>query len=182
MDDRIEPKNVLDFWFAAGAEKWFEKSDDFDAEIIARFRSHHEAARDGSYDDWAETANGCLALIILLDQFPRNMYRGSAEAFAADDKALALAKATVEKGFDMELPQNIRMWIYLPYEHSEEMDDQERCIALMERSQLDDVVAWAHEHADIIRRFGRFPHRNTVLGRVSTAEEIAFLEEGGFAG
>lgn len=182
MDDRIEPKDVLDFWFTAGEEKWFEKSDDFDAEIIEQFKAHHEAARDGAYDDWTDSANGCLALIILLDQFARNMYRGSAEAFAADAKALGLAKTTVEKGFDMELPQNVRMWIYMPYEHSEVMADQERCVELMERSQLDDVIEWAHQHADIIRRFGRFPHRNAVLGRDSTPEEVAFLEDGGFAG
>ncbi len=182
MDDRIEPRDVLDFWFAAGEAKWFVKSDDFDTEIVTSFKRHHEAARDGAYDDWGETANGCLALIILLDQFSRNMYRGSGETFAADEKALALAKSTVEKGFDMELPQNVRMWIYLPYEHSEVMADQERCIELMERSKLDDVIEWAHQHADIIRRFGRFPHRNAVLGRQSTQEEITFLEDGGFAG
>ncbi len=182
MSDQLEPKDVLDFWFAAGEEKWFEKSDEFDAEIIERFKHHHEAARDGAYEHWQETANGCLALIILLDQFPRNMYRGSAEAFAADAGALGLARSMVEKGIDMELPQNVRTWIYLPFEHSEELEDQERCIALMERSNLDDVIEWAHMHADIIRRFGRFPHRNAVLGRQSTPEEIAFLEEGGFAG
>ena len=182
MSERLGPKDVLDFWFSAGEEKWFEKSDSFDAEITARFRHHHEAAREGAYDDWQETANGCLALIILLDQFPRNIYRGSAEAFAADAKALGIAKAMVEKGIDMELPQNVRMWIYLPYEHCEELATQERCIELMQRSGLVDVIEWAHTHADVIRRFGRFPHRNAVLGRESTPEEIAFLEDGGFSG
>lgn len=182
MQDRIEPKDVLDFWFAAGEDKWFEKSDDFDAEISARFKAHHEAARQGAYDDWAETADGGLALIILLDQFPRNIYRDSADAYAADAKALAHARALVEEGFDMELPQQVRMWIYMPYEHSEDLADQERCIELMERSALADVIEWAYLHADIIRRFGRFPHRNAVLSRESTPEEIKFLEEGGFAG
>jgi uncharacterized protein (DUF924 family) len=180
MDDRIEPRDVLDFWFAAGEEKWFEKSDAFDAEIIERFKRHHEAAREGAYDDWQETGDGCLALIILLDQFSRNMYRGSAESFAADAKALAIAASVVEKGIDMELPQNVRVWIYLPYEHSELLADQDRCIELMQRCGDDDLMKWAHVHADVIRRFGRFPHRNAVLGRQSTAQETAFLEDGGF--
>lgn len=182
MTDPIDPRDVLDFWFAADMETWFSKNDEFDRQITERFKAHHEAARDGAYDHWQETANGTLALIILLDQFPRNMYRGSPEAFAADAKALEVAKKMVASGLDMELPQGVRMWIYMPYEHSENLEDQEKCIELMERSGLDDVIEWAHVHADVIRRFGRFPHRNEVLGRTSTPEEIAFLEEGGFSG
>ena len=178
----IEPRDVLDFWFAAGEDKWFSKDEAFDAEITERFRDHHEAAKRGAYDRWQETANGTLALIILLDQFSRNMYRNSPDAFAADAKALALAKSMVERGSDMELPAAVRQWAYLPYEHSEVMADQDRCIELFERSGLDEAIEWARVHADVIRRFGRFPHRNAVLGRDSTPEELAFLEEGGFAG
>lgn len=182
MSDALEPKDVLDFWFAAGKQKWFCKDATFDAEIIEKFKPHHEAARDGAYDGWQDSVNGALALIILLDQFSRNMYRGSGDAFAADAKALAVAKSMVDAGADMELPQAVRQWIYLPYEHSEVLVDQERCIELMKRSGLDEVIEWAHIHADVIRRFGRFPHRNGVLGRESTPEEQAFLEDGGFSG
>lgn len=178
----IEPKDVLDFWFAAGKEKWFVKDEAFDAEISTRFKEHHDAAKRWELDSWRETAQGCLALIILLDQFGRNIYRGTADAFAADPKALALARSMVEKSMDMELPVDLRIWIYLPFEHSESMDDQERCIELLERSGMEEFLKWAHLHADVIREFDRFPHRNEALGRTSTPEEIAFLEEGGFSG
>lgn len=182
MTQDVTPKDVLDFWFAAGEEKWFAKDEGFDREIVEKFKACHEAARGGAHDDWQETANGCLALIILLDQFPRNMYRGSAESFAADAKALSVAKTMIEKGIDMELPEGVRVWVYLPFEHSEDLGDQERCIELMARTGKEDYVKWAEIHADAIRRFGRFPHRNAVLGRESTPGELAFLEDGGFAG
>lgn len=178
----IEPRDVLDFWFAAGKEKWFTKDAAFDAAIIERFKVHHEAALSGGLDHWHETGQGALALVILLDQFARNIYRGSGQAFAADAKALALANSMVDAGTDLELPVDVRVWVYLPYEHSEVMADQERCIELLQRSGMDEFVEWAEIHADIIKRFGRFPHRNTALGRTSTPEELAFLEEGGFAG
>lgn len=178
----IEPRDVLDFWFAAGEEKWFTKDEAFDAEITERFKEPHEAAKRWELDSWRETPQGCLALIILLDQFARNIYRDSGDAYAADPKALALARAMVERGMDLELPVDLRIWIYLPYEHSEDLADQQRCIELQERSGMDDYLEWALVHADIIKRFGRFPHRNAALDRTSTPEEIAFLEEGGFSG
>lgn len=178
----IEPKDVLDFWFAAGKEKWFAKDEAFDAEITERFKEAHDAAKQWKLDSWRETPQGCLALIILLDQFGRNIYRDTADAFAADNKALALARSMVEKGMDMELPMDVRIWVYLPFEHSEAMEDQERCIELMERSGMEDYLEWAHLHADVIRKFDRFPHRNEALGRTSTPEELEFLAEGGFSG
>jgi len=179
---QIEPRDVLDFWISAGPEKWFTKDDDFDAEIERRFGDALRAAKTGIYDEWTETIEGTLALIILLDQFSRNVHRTSAEAFAADGKALKIAKDAVARGRDMELPQDLRIWVYMPYEHSENLDDQETCIELFARTGSDDLMKWAKLHADIIRQFGRFPHRNEALGRVSTAEEIAFLENGGFSG
>ena len=182
MPDTLVPRDVLDFWFAAGEEKWFTKDEAFDQEITARFQDAHEAAKEGAYDSWMESTEGCLALIILLDQFPRNMYRGSAKAFAADAKALTLAKDIVARGVDAEVPADARTWLYMPFEHSEEMADQERCVALFERLGDEEKLKWAKIHADIIEKFGRFPHRNTVLGRQSTGEETEFLEDGGFSG
>jgi uncharacterized protein (DUF924 family) len=178
----IEPRDVLDFWMAAGEDKWFEKSDDFDDEIRARFGDHLEAAKQGAYDAWAETTQGKLALIIMLDQFSRNLHRGSAKAFEADAKALALAKGMIADKADMELPEDLRRWVYLPYEHSEDLGDQETCVKLMERTGSEESVKYAVIHLDIIKEFGRFPHRNPALGRTSTPEELKFLEDGGFAG
>ena len=182
MSETLTPRDVLDFWFAAGEEKWFTKDDAFDQEITERFQGAHEAAKEGAYDAWTESTEGCLALIILLDQFPRNIYRNSAKAFAADPKALALAKDVVARGVDAEVPADARTWLYLPFEHSEDMADQQRCMDLFGRLGDEEKLKWAKLHADIIEKFGRFPHRNSVLGRESTAEEIEFLENGGFGG
>lgn len=181
-DTPIEPHDVLDFWLALKPEQYFEKDPALDAEITQRFQAHHEAAKAGAYDVWQATPEGTLALIILLDQFARNIYRDRAEAFAADPKALALAKAAIERGADMALEAELRQWIYMPFEHSEAIADQRDCVRLFERSGLDESATWARHHAEIIERFGRFPHRNAVLGRTTTPEEQAFLDEGGFSG
>ena len=125
---------------------------------------------------------GALALLILLDQFPRNMFRGAARAFATDPLARAIAAGALLKGFDAQVPPEMRGFFYLPFMHSEDLADQERCVALYQAAGDADGLKWAQEHADIIRRFGRFPHRNAVLGRASTPEEQAFLDSGGFAG
>lgn len=179
----ISPRDVLDFWFAAGKEKWFAKDDAFDAEITARFREAHRSARDGGHDDWAETAEGALALLILLDQFPRNMFRGTPEMFAADPKALEITNLALDRKYDGEVPQAARQFVYMPLMHSEELDDQELCVKLFEADPtLEDNVPFAIDHRDIVAKFGRFPHRNAVLGRETTAEEQAFLDGGGFKG
>lgn len=183
MTQSIDPRDVLDFWFAAGKQKWFAKSDEFDAEITQRFKQAHEAARDGAYDDWTDTSEGTLALIILLDQFPRNMYRGSPDMFAADPKAVSITKLALERKIDGEVPQAARPFVYMPLMHSEDLADQELCVKLFQADPtLEDNVPFAVDHRDIVARFGRFPHRNTVLGRSTTAEEQAFLDDGGFAG
>jgi uncharacterized protein (DUF924 family) len=176
------PADVLAFWRAAGADKWFKKDSAFDAEIVARFAETQRAAAAGALSHWTETAEGALALLIVLDQFPRNMFRGDARAFATDAQARTIAESAIARGFDQAVPSAERMFFYLPFEHSESMADQERCIALMHATGDADLVKWAKLHADIIRRFGRFPHRNTCLGRATTREEQAFLDSGGFAG
>jgi uncharacterized protein (DUF924 family) len=173
---------VIAFWTEAGPDRWFKKDDGFDAEIRRRFLATHEAAADGKLASWEASAEGALALLILLDQFPRNMFRGSARAFATDAQARAITAAALLRGFDAQVPANLRGFFYLPFEHSEDMADQERGLALYKAAGDADGLKWAQIHADIIRRFGRFPHRNAVLGRTTTAEEHAFLDDGGFAG
>jgi uncharacterized protein (DUF924 family) len=176
------PAQVLDFWFGAGPEKWFSRDDAFDAAIRQRFLPTYEAAAAGRLNDWQATSEGALALLIVLDQFPRNMFRGSPRAYAADALALTVAKRAVAQNFDRQLDLPKRNFFYLPFQHSENLVDQERCVELSRENSDAEGVKWAELHADIIRRFGRFPHRNAVLGRVSTPEEQAFLDAGGFAG
>ena len=175
------PQSVLAFWRAAGPDKWFEKDAGFDAEISRRFRGTYEAATAGELA-WDENPEGALALIVVLDQFPRNMFRNSAPAFAADPLARDVAARAIAHGFDQLVPIAERMFFYLPFEHSENLAHQERCVALNRASGDADAIKWAEAHADIIRRFGRFPHRNAVLGRATTAEEQAYLDGGGFKG
>jgi uncharacterized protein (DUF924 family) len=174
--------DIVVFWRDAGPDRWFEKDAAFDKEIVDRFLATHEAAAAGKLSDWEQTAQGSLALLILLDQFPRNMFRGDARAFATDALALAVAAGGIVRGFDAQVPATMRSFFYLPFEHSEDLADQERGIAFYKASGDADGLKWAEIHADIIRRFGRFPHRNAVLGRATTAGEQAFLDGGGFAG
>jgi uncharacterized protein (DUF924 family) len=176
------PAEVLAFWRAAGRDKWFEKNDAFDADIRARFLDTYAAAAAGRLAQWEEDPEGALALVIVLDQFPRNMFRGDARTYAADPLARAVAARAIARAFDQCFPPAERRFFYLPFEHSEHLADQERCVALNRAAGDEEGVKWAELHADIIRRFGRFPHRNGVLGRATTAEEQAFLDGGGFAG
>jgi uncharacterized protein (DUF924 family) len=175
------PADILAFWRAAGPDKWFEKNDAFDAEIRERFRDTYAAAA-GRLAAWEEDAEGALALVIVLDQFPRNMFRGDARTYAADPLARAVAQRAIARGFDQTYVPPERQFFYLPFTHSENLADQERCVALNRAAADEEGTKWAELHADIIRRFGRFPHRNGALGRATTAEEQAFLDGGGFAG
>ena len=172
-------EELLSFWFRPEhKEKWFSRDDAFDAELDEAFGALHRAAARGELAAWRETARGCLALVILLDQLSRNFYRGTPEAFAHDADALALATAAIARGFDRELSESERACLYMPFEHSEDLTDQEQGVALMEGLASD--PGWhrfAVMHRDIIARFGRFPHRNEILGRQSSAEELAFLRE-----
>jgi uncharacterized protein (DUF924 family) len=175
------PADIVDFWRAVGPDRWYEKDAALDEEIRKRFLATHEAAATGKLTAWEQTAEGALALLILLDQFPRNMFRGEARAFATDPLARAVTSRAILNGFDGAMP-DMRTFFYLPFEHSEDRADQERGVALFKAVGDADGLKWAEIHADIIRRFGRFPHRNAVLGRVTTTEEQAFLDGGGFAG
>ncbi|WP_309606894.1 DUF924 family protein [Phenylobacterium sp.] len=176
------PNDIIGFWLGAGPAKWFKKVAAFDEAIRLKFEpTHHRAAR-GEYDAWAATAEGALALLLLLDQFPRNLYRGSGHAFATDPKARALARAAVERGFDRQVEPTLRNFFYLPFEHSEDLADQDFGLALCAEAGNADDLKWAGVHREIVARFGRFPHRNAALGRVTSPEEQAFLDAGGFGG
>ncbi len=183
----MAPQEVLDFWFGAPGSPergkpravWFKKTDAFDQEVRARFLAVHELAVDGKLEAWQETPHALLALIIVCDQFPRNMFRNDARAFATDARALAAAQLMVERGWDMRIAPIERQFVYLPFEHAEDLAMQRRSLELFERVTEDpalaDLPAWARKHFDVIARFGRFPHRNAILGRVSTPAELEFL-------
>jgi uncharacterized protein (DUF924 family) len=173
---------VLAFWRAAGPDKWFEKDEAFDGEIRERFLDIYVVAAAGRLAAWEDDAESALALVIVLDQFPRNMFRGDARTYAADPLARAAADRAIARGFDRCYAPPEQQFFYLPFTHSEDLADQERCVALHRAAADEEGIKWAELHADIIRRFGRFPHRNRVLGRVTTPEEQAFLDAGGFAG
>ena len=173
---------VVSFWREAGPDRWFTKDATFDEQIRERFLDTYEAAAAGKLSGWEHSAQDALALLILLDQFPRNMFRGDARAFASDPLARAVAAGAIVRGFDSQVPADLRGFFYLPFEHSEDPADQERGIAFYKASGDADGLKWAEIHADIIRRFGRFPHRNAVLGRTTTPEEQKFLDDGGFGG
>lgn len=173
--------DVVRFWREAGPQAWFKKDEAFDADFRTRFAAAHEAAAHGELATWARTAEGALALLILLDQYPRNSFRGTARMFATDAQARAVAHAAVDAGLDQQTARELRNFFYLPFMHSEQLADQDRALALC-TALGPDAQHHATVHRDIIQRFGRFPHRNAVLGRATTAQEQAFLDEGGFAG
>jgi uncharacterized protein (DUF924 family) len=178
------PGEIIEFWQSAGSERWFAKDGAFDAEIRTRFEGlHHQAAR-GELAEWSGSWQGSLALLLLLDQFPRNLYRGSGHAFATDPLALSLARAAIAAGQDQAAPAALRVFFYLPFEHSEALSDQDQCVNFCEAldSEGGNWAQWARLHREIIVRFARFPHRNAALGRKTTAEEQEFLDSGGFSG
>ncbi|MGB3867038.1 MAG: DUF924 family protein [Xanthobacteraceae bacterium] len=176
------PADIIAFWREAGYERWYKKDEAFDADIRLRFLATWEAALAGAHDDWQDSDDGVLALLIVLDQFSRNMFRGDPRAFAADAKARAVANRAVAEGRDQRIDRVMRQFVYLPFEHSEAPADQERSVVLFTALGDAENLRYAEIHADIIRRFGRFPHRNPVLGRGMTEAESAFLADGGFAG
>ena len=179
----MNPTEVRDYWFQRARKDWFEKNPAFDEEIRTRFLPLYERAAREELKSWRNTPSSCLALVILLDQFPRNMFRGSAKAFAVDPLARDAACVILENRWDKAMTPDERMFAYLPLEHSESLADQERCVALMKEIALfpetADLPKWAEAHLVIIQRFGRFPHRNAALGRASTPEELEFLKQPG---
>ena len=168
---------VVAFWREAGPDRWFTRDDAFDALCRERFILTYEAAARGDLNEWELEPEGALAVVLLLDQFPRNMFRGTRRVYATDAAALSTADRAIERGHDKAVSPELRAFFYLPFMHSEDLGDQERSVALNEASGDGDAATWARHHRDLIARFGRFPHRNAVLGRESTAEEQAFLAE-----
>lgn len=181
MDQRNTILDVTGFWRDAGPEAWFRKDEAFDARFRERFMALHLQAASRALDHWTGEAEGALALMILLDQFPRNAFRGTAHMFATDPLARSLASRIIAGVVDRDVGDVLRGFIYLPFMHSEALADQDRSVALYELLG-GPSLPHAIEHHGIIRRFGRFPHRNRLLGRESTPEELSFLESGGFAG
>ena len=180
MTETVQPHDVTRFWYEAGPAKWFDKDEAFDREITERFLDAHMATARRELDRWLDGAESSLALLILLDQFPRNAFRGTAHMFATDPLALSFARQAVARGHDRAVEPALRVFFYLPFEHSEALADQDRSVALCEG--LDGYARYARTHRDVIARFGRFPHRNAALGRETTTDEQVFLDAGGFAG
>ena len=178
----ISPSDVIAFWREAGPRKWFGAGAAFDTQIQERFGETHLIAARGELADWENTAEGALALLLLTDQFPRNLYRHSAHAFATDAMAREIADRALARGFDARTAADLRAFFYLPFEHHEDAASQARSVALFETLGDKLGLEYAKLHADLIARFGRFPQRNAALGRISTPEEIAYLAQGGFAG
>lgn len=176
------PGDVLAYWRALGPAGWYAKSAAVNEAIRTRFLGLHEAGAAGLLNDWEGDAAAALALVVVLDQFPRNMFRGSAAAFATDPLARDVARRAIARGFDRMFTIPERRFFYMPLMHSEALSDQERCCQLCREAQDAPGLAFAEQHADIIRRFGHFPHRNEALGRATTGPERAFLDGGGFAG
>ena len=175
-------EDVLEFWRQAGTQKWWKKDPEFDAEISRRFGEIYDRACNGELDHWAVTAHGGLALILVLDQFSRNLHRNSPLAYAQDEKCVELTMAQIESGHDDDLPTDLRPFCYMPLMHSESLAAQHKGFEMMEKYGVEGNVRSAIEHRDIIARFGRFPHRNKLLGRTTTQEEQEFLDSGGFGG
>ncbi|WP_373502493.1 DUF924 family protein [Aestuariivirga sp.] len=178
----MTPQEIVSFWEQAGEASWFVKDAAFDGALRVRFGDALREARDGAYDHWGETPERALGLVLLLDQVSRNIHRGNQLAFAADSRALRLAKDWIGKGYHQKLVPPRARWLIMPFEHAEDIDAQRRGVALFQTMGLSEMAHWARVHLDIIARFGRFPHRNPVLGRPSTPQELAFLKSGGFAG
>ncbi|GAA4858424.1 DUF924 family protein [Luteimonas vadosa] len=174
-----QARDIVAFWRQAGPGKWFAKDDAFDAAIRQQFEALHFAAARRELDDWLDDAEGALALLLLLDQFPRNLFRGSAHAWAADPLARHVAGRAIVRGHDAAFDPQLRAFFYLPYEHAEDVQDQARSVELFRALGNVGYLDYALEHQRIIERFGRFPHRNHALGRTSTPEEQAWLEAGG---
>ena len=178
------PEQVLAYWLdELGPKGWYEGGEDLDQQIRDRFEASWNAARDGAYSMWLTYPSGTLAYIILTDQFPRNMFRGSSDSFATDKAARAAAKSAIARGWDMQIDEPARQFFYMPLMHSENLCDQDRCVRLMLTRMLgsgDSNLLHAKAHREIIRRFGRFPFRNEALKRETTAPEAAFIRDGGY--
>jgi len=181
VDIPVTPAGILAFWRDAGPDRWYSRDDAFDAEVRRRFFGLWQRAAAGEFSSWETSDDGALALVIVLDQFPRNMFRDDARTYASDRLAREVAHRAIDRGVDARIDPALREFLYLPFMHSEHLADQLRCIELSRAAGHTESLKWAEHHADIIRRFGRFPHRNRLLSRATTPDEQAFLDEGGFS-
>ncbi|MEG2313920.1 DUF924 family protein [Brevundimonas sp.] len=184
MTDTLLPSasDVISFWTKAGPEKWFAKDDSFDREFKSGFIDAHYAAARRELDSWMDTAEGALALLILLDQFPRNSFRDTGHMFATDPLALYFTRLAIAKNYQHQVASELLPFVLVPLMHSEDLQDQNNLIDLLDKTTHENTYNYAIIHRDVIARFGRFPHRNTSLGRTTTAEESVFLKDGGFSG
>jgi uncharacterized protein (DUF924 family) len=178
---QVAPADILAFWRDAGPKRWYTSDEAFDAEVRRRFLGLWQRAAAGELASWQGSDDGALALVIVLDQFPRNLFRDDIRTYASDAQAREVAQRAIDRGVDARIDPALREFLYLPFMHSEHLADQLRCIELSRAAGHAESLKWAEHHADIIRRFGRFPHRNRLLGRATTPEEQAFLDEGGFS-
>lgn len=177
----LQASDVVDFWRNAGPSHWFARDEAFDMECARRFLDAHHCAARREFEHWMGSAPGALALLILLDQIRRNVFRGSAHAYATDGLARHYARRALQTGFDAQTQLALQSFFYMPFEHSEDLVDQERSLALHRALPGENPDRWAKLHIDVIHRFGRFPHRNAALGRDTTPQEQAFLDGGGFS-
>jgi uncharacterized protein (DUF924 family) len=178
----VTPADILAFWREAGRERWYKRDDAFDAELRGRFLELWRKAAAGGLSSWEATDDGALALVIVLDQFPRNMFRGEAGVYASDTLAREVARRAIARGADSRIEAALLEFLYMPFMHSEDPADQRRSVELFGNSGNAENLGYARDHAAIVSRFGRFPHRNRILGRTTTPEEQAFLDNGGFSG
>jgi uncharacterized protein (DUF924 family) len=178
----VTPDDILAFWREAGHERWYTKNATFDADVRRQFFGLWQRAAAGELSSWETSDDGALALVIILDQFPRNMFRDDARTYSTDPQALETASRAIARGAEARIDPILLEFLYMPLMHSEQLSDQLHCVELFRKVGDTDNIGYAQDHADIIRQFGRFPHRNRILGRTTTPEEQAFLDSGGFSG
>ena len=170
------PQDIIDFWFSDRVrELWFNSTPEFDRELREAYLQTWEQAKRGELDHWKQSAEGCLALIILLDQFPLNMFRDSAESYSTEAQSREVARHALQREFDRSLEDGQKAFLYMPFMHSEDLADQELALELFDQAGLESNLRFAHHHHDIVAKYGRFPHRNAALGRDSTEDEIEYL-------
>ena len=184
MDETITPESILEYWYSEGVKsKWFNSNKSFDEEIKSKYENVWLNALRGEYDSWNSSAEGCLALVIILDQFPLNMFRGEVKSFSSEAMAIKTVKIAIDNGFDKLIDSEKLSFLYMPLMHSENIEDQDDSVKLFKAAKMEDNLRFAKHHRDIVEKYGRFPHRNKILQRDSTQEEINYLEsDGAFKG